>query len=120
MVDLQREIYRRTGDRVWLTQYDISAINYAYNITKKDEFHHHTGIQGAPRQYSEKYAEWIIERVANDPNFVRTYAVERGSGPNSRLIRAQLRKSYLYRRHVKSTRTSTFQGRVGQKEPDPK
>jgi hypothetical protein len=70
MVDLINEVNKRAGGKFHVTQHNISAINHCYNITKKDEYFHHSGITGAPKQYSDRYVEWIVERATTDPTFL--------------------------------------------------
>ncbi len=70
MVELVEEVNNRTAGTVRVTRHDITAINHCYNIQKRDEYFHQSGITGAPKQYSDRYVEWIIEKASTDANFI--------------------------------------------------
>lgn len=68
-----KEVVERLNDAIQsgiqLTQHDIVAVVAAHRTNTRSEFFFQARVKNAPKQYSQKFIDWIIERYRQDPNF---------------------------------------------------
>jgi hypothetical protein len=75
-VDLVREINLRLGDEAQINSYDIQCINKKLDaLRSRPEFVYKSHKHAAP-QYSNEYANWIVEQFKKDKDFFRNTRVQ--------------------------------------------
>jgi hypothetical protein len=67
--DVLAAVAARLGPSVRFNQYDIQAISYVHgiNASKPDLFYQ---SRFGPKQYSDRFIEWIVNRATKDPSFL--------------------------------------------------
>ena len=68
--ELVAELSRRLGRAV--NSYDVQAIVDANRVRSRPEWFYQGTVKGSPAQYSEALADWIVKRVEQDPDFIRS------------------------------------------------
>jgi len=68
-MDLLKRIKELLPQGTSLSTYDLMAVRYAFQVVERDDYYHKSKFGSA--QYSDSYAQWIVERCAADPEFFR-------------------------------------------------
>jgi hypothetical protein len=67
----QKELLKRIKDLLpegtTVTTYDLTAVKYSSNILERDDYYHKSMFGSG--QYSEPYAQWIVQSYLADPEF---------------------------------------------------
>ncbi len=65
----QKELLEQVGDRLQINPYDIQCVNKVYGVTDRLEFFYQGEVKGSPRQYSQAFVDWLVEKHGQDEQF---------------------------------------------------
>lgn len=68
-MDLLQTIKELLPDGTPVSTYDLTAVRYAFNIFKRDDYYHKSKFGSG--QYSDSYAQWIFHSYTVDQKFFR-------------------------------------------------
>jgi hypothetical protein len=68
-MDLLKRIKELLPDGTSVSTYDLTSVRYAANIVEQANYYHKSKFGSA--QYSDSYAQWIVESHTADPEFFR-------------------------------------------------
>jgi hypothetical protein len=69
-MDLLKRIKELLPSGTVVTTYDLTAVRYSFGILDRDEYYHKSKFGSG--QYSEYYANWIVESYTKDSAFFQT------------------------------------------------
>ena len=52
-----------------VNQHDVKCIKKVHAIENRPEFYYKSDVKGSPKQYSQRFVEWILEQHGKDSNF---------------------------------------------------
>jgi hypothetical protein len=68
-MDLLKRIKALLPEETKVTTYDLTSVRYSFGILERNEFYHKSKFGSG--QYSESYAQWIVQSYSADPEFFR-------------------------------------------------
>lgn len=53
-----------------LNTHDITCVIKGHNIEQRPDFFYKSTVPSSPKQYSTKFADWVSQKIGDDPNFI--------------------------------------------------
>lgn len=74
-------VVRLVGERVpkstKFNQYHLTCIERKHKVAFRHEWFQQNSIEGAPKQYSPEFVDWIVDRVEHSPGFLNAATIPR-------------------------------------------
>lgn len=52
-----------------INAYHVQCIRKVYGIEKRPDFYYHSGVAGSPKQFSDKFVDWMVAQYKQDNEF---------------------------------------------------